>query len=221
MLKPLLIAYLMLFPARFFEMLASQIWYKNLIREWIQSLAPQSRYVAAELGSGPGIIAEYLAGRVKSVLAIDKSVQMTHFAKKRRKGRNLEFRHGDAFAEGLLRKNSFDLIIASSLLNIVGNKEKLVRNVVNGLTGSGLLSFLFPAPTMTLERASKYAAGQGMHGISRDLLQLWATFAAKLDPHDAIGLFPKASQGVIAVNAFMDGMVTSVTYTSRWQGEGS
>lgn len=94
--------------------------------------------VILDYGCATGSIALEMAGIVKEVHGIDLSSKMIEIAREKadeRKIKNVEFAHATIFEESL-QKESFDLILASSILHLLENLPQVI-NQINQLLKSG------------------------------------------------------------------------------------
>ena len=96
--------------------------------------------VNLDYGCATGSIALEMAGIVKEVHGIDLSSKMIEIAREKadeRKIENIEFAHATIFDEGL-GKESFDLILASSILHLLENLPQVLNQIHQLLKPGGL-----------------------------------------------------------------------------------
>jgi 2-polyprenyl-3-methyl-5-hydroxy-6-metoxy-1,4-benzoquinol methylase len=96
--------------------------------------------VILDYGCATGSIALEMAGIVKEVHGIDLSSKMIEIARKKadeRKIENIEFAHATIFDESLTEE-SFDLILASSILHLLENLPQVLNRIHQLLKPGGL-----------------------------------------------------------------------------------
>jgi len=129
------------FADNFEEKLTKQLGYNvpQLIREELEPLLPPRVKHLLDLGCGTGLIAEVFADRVDQIQGIDLSAGMLVKAKEKKlysalyKGDIVEYL--DNCSE------SFDLIVASDVLNYLGELESFFRSVAPVLDEGGRVAF--------------------------------------------------------------------------------
>lgn len=118
---------------------------RNLIEE---QLTGKERVL--EVGAGVGNIMGPLAPNMKEGVGIDLSCNMIEKAKKTYKAKNVEFRCEDATTIKE-EDDSFDIVIASNILHIVPEPDKVLEECFRVLRPKGLLI----APNFIIDDALK------------------------------------------------------------------
>jgi len=98
----------------------------------------------ADLGSGEGLVAELLARRCRSVIAVDNSASMVEFgAKKGRENglKNLEFRLGD-IVDPPIAEASVDVVVLSQALHHAEEPDRALRSAHRILRPGGQVLIL-------------------------------------------------------------------------------
>lgn len=93
-----------------------------------------------DFGCATGTIACFLAGHVREIYGIDISPRMIEIARQRaldRNVRNIKFSQSSLFDEGF-RQNSFQMILAFSLLHLLPDIDKIIQRVYELLQPGGL-----------------------------------------------------------------------------------
>src|SRR6202035_371343 len=131
-----------------------------------------------DYGCGPGRISLMLARSGFHVLGVDPSQRMIDQAKEQdTQGLRLQFRVGD---ESVLRSDSYDAIVCSSVIEYVREPDKLLHMFRDSLRGAGVLIISYNnnrSPRRLYERlngrkssfADAYQQGWGLRGF-RELL---------------------------------------------------
>jgi len=102
--------------------------------------------VILDYGCATGSIALEMAGIVREVHGIDLASKMIEIARKKadeRKIENVEFAHATIFDESL-GKESFDLILASSILHLLENLPQVLNQIHQLLKPGGLFVSVTP-----------------------------------------------------------------------------
>ena len=104
--------------------------------------------VVLDYGCATGSIAIEIAGIVKEAHGIDISSKMIDIARRKadeHKIKNIDFRHATIFDENL-KKESFDLILALSILHLLENSPQIMNRINQLLKPGGL--FISASPCL-------------------------------------------------------------------------
>lgn len=196
-------------PHAFFHQLYDLDWYQAMLHEWRTwlNLSPASHLL--ELGCSSGGFSASLAQCGFTVTATDRSARAIRYAQRHHRSAQLSFVIGDALQLPWLAR-TFHATLASSLLNVVDEPQQLVSEMARVTTADGIVSCLFPTPTMQVDTAEQYIQSHDLSGFSATALALWASAANKLPATDVIAWFEAAGMTDIHATSFLDGMVGGV-----------
>jgi ubiquinone/menaquinone biosynthesis C-methylase UbiE len=209
------VGYMGLFPQRLFERLAGLNWYGGMLRAWLGCLHPPLPSRVLEVGCSTGVMAGWLAAQGHEVTGVDRSRQAIRWAM-----RNVvtkaggaatppAFRVGDAYTLPFAA-DAFDYAIAASLLNIVGDPLRLIREMARVTAPQGRVSFLFPTPAMTQAAVEAFIHRYALQGFSAEALRQWQQRAPKLAADEALALLKAAGLEDREASQLLEGMVCMV-----------
>ena len=186
--RSLLMATAMANAPAFFHRLFRQDWYGGTLKNWVNGLALDPRANILELGCGPGNLSVWLAQNGYSVTGADKSDSMIRRAARFKSA--AKFIQADAF-DLPMGNAEFDVVLLSSLINIVPDRPKLLAEAGRVLRPGGTISALFPTPEFTITRADEISTKLRLNHLSSAAISLWASAPPNLEP-------PEISRELIA-----------------------
>ncbi len=208
--RALLLAQVSTNGAAFFDRLFRQNWYGNTLTGWVDGLniAPGSDIL--ELGCGPGNLSHYLADAGQNVTGADKSAKMIKWAN--RHGGKARFVQANALDLDMA-DDSFDVILLSSLLNIIPDRASLLVQAARVLRPGGTISALFPIAEFDKTRAADISEKLNLSGYSRAAISLWASVAGQLNPGDTAQEMIAAGFQDPRIKLHLQDSIASVTAT--------
>ena len=116
-----------------------------------------------EIGCGTGNYTRLLTEKFNkaNIIAVDKSRKVVEIAKKKLKGKNIEFIVADA--DGLKLEGEFDLITSNAAFQWLKDFEYAMLNYKNALTENGVISFSVFGPATFWELGHSLKAALGSH----------------------------------------------------------
>ncbi len=202
-----LLAWLAWDSSGFFQWLAKQPWYTELLTDWTQSIPIPPKSRALELGCGPGVLSALLETQGVCVTGLDRSAAMVDRA--RSNAPQSTFLVGDAQSIAL-PDDSFDIVFAASVVNVVPDPKLLVCEMARVTRPGGPVSVLFPTPLLS-QNAAVIARQQDLGGFASAALGLWGSKAPKREPDAIVALFREAGFESPSITPFWDGSIASVT----------
>jgi ubiquinone/menaquinone biosynthesis C-methylase UbiE len=109
--------------------------------------------------------------------------------------------------------NSFDTVIAASLLNIVSDKNQAIHELSRTCKKGGIITVLVPSAKFTDENLSLLQASVDDSGFSIAAMEAWHQRAPKMQTSDILALFQHAALTEIKTKEYLQGMVISVSAT--------
>lgn len=168
----------------FFDRLFRMDWYGGMLRNWVSGLELPNQTKILELGCGPGNLCHHLANQGHDVTGADKSERMIRRAS--RVVSSAKFVESDALTLPF-EDNEFDVVLLSSLINIVPDRAGLLAEAARVLKPGGTLSAIFPASGFTTSRAAEISAKLKLSQFQSSALSLWASVPRKLNPTELSG----------------------------------
>ncbi len=202
-----ILAWLMWDASSFFEWLATRPWYTQILADWLDAIAIEPGGHGLEVGCGPGLLTGKVHQRGVEMTGLDRSPAMV--ARARRNAPACTFIEGDALALPM-KDDAVDVAFGASVVNVVSEPEKLVREMVRVVRPGGCVSVLFPTSRLR-EDAAKISERRRFVGLSAAALAIWGGKAPKREPTVIEALFEEAGLLDIRIDRFFDGTVASVT----------
>lgn len=204
---------LMLFNRpKLFDLLMKQFWYKDTLINWYESINCNKDSVI-ELGCGPGALLSYIAQSAPKTTGIDSSEDMIRFFRKHNPTSTAVTYVANALEQNAFPEKRYSLILASSLINVVSNKSKLIQNCINHSTEQGTVSFFFPSEKMSRKNTELFSQKHALPRLSRELLNTWVNNAKKIQAEQLIDLLPQSLSSNVVVNDYLDQMASSLTFS--------
>lgn len=165
----------MLFNAPYlFEKLQKEAWYFNSQIDWISSLWFSKNLKILEVWSWPGILSNYISSLGNEVIWVDTSKRMLKRANKNFP--DLLF----LWNIDKLQKESFDVILWSSVLNVVPEKSEFLKVYYTLLKKWWKMSFLVPSEFMWCEKGSEIISKRKLYWFSAGALKFWFKNSRKM-----------------------------------------
>ncbi len=159
------------------------------------------------MGCGPGNLSAYLVQKGYKVTGVDRSERMISAA--HRRAGNASFQTADALHLPF-EDNSFDLVIAASLLNVVADRAALLQEMARVTDSEGKFSTLFPTPGFSPKASAIYADQQKLSSLESAAIDLWSGKAKQLDQESVTTLFSDIGATNITHREYLDGMLMSL-----------
>jgi len=197
-------------PTELFERINHLTWYKKMLQQWVddQDLAASSKVL--EAGCATGALCAYLAQSGYEPTGIDFSKPMIHRAKQHFPALNFL----DANALDIpLKDNTFDGVMATSLLNIVDDKKKAISELIRICQTNGLVSILVPCEQFTNEHLNELLLNIGNTGFSAAALKTWHNSAPKMSVRELTTLLKQEGLINLETKHYLHGMVISISGT--------
>ena len=195
---------LLVSPSRLFEKINQLPWYKSMLEEWIshQNLEPNSKIL--EIGCATGVLSNYLSTLSYVPTGVDRSKKMIGRAKE-------NYPHLNFYVEDATKlpfeSNTFDVLLASSLVNIIDEKEKLLLEMKRLVKAEGSISFLVPLQSFNNKNLTKLNNSLGLKGFSKSALKMWHNSAPKMSLEEIEMLLSSCGLSISHSYFYLDGMV--------------
>jgi ubiquinone/menaquinone biosynthesis C-methylase UbiE len=198
---------------RLFARLYDAPFYRAMHERWLDTLPLAGTRTAVDIGCGPGGLSSAVATRGLEVTGVDRSESMLEKAREREREGVVRFVLGDATALPC-EDRSFDVVVCSSLLNIVDDPAQVLREMRRVLRPGGLVSVLMPAPSLTTAAARAFGESAELPADDAALLLLWASAPPKVSLTQASAWF--AAQGMTGArqDSLLDGLVHVTTWSA-------
>jgi len=203
------ISYLSLFQSsKLFEKINELPWYQGLLRQWIDevNIAPQSKVL--EMASATGALSAYLSTHYE-LQAIDNSPQM--IARAKEKYPDIAFEVADALNLPF-ENNSFDVVLASSLINVLDDKQALLDEMLRVCKDDGRIMLLFPLEGFSNSDLLKLNTDLELKGFSKIALKMWHKMAKKMRVESIKDLLSKHDVEVLSSKNYLGSMVATVEF---------
>lgn len=138
----------------------------EFLSDWLAeelSKQPQNTRLILDVGSGPGILTQSVAGKMIDceILGIDISPDMLKIAERNNKLDNVNFVFGDARQAHEITPRPADAAISRRMIHRVDDLEKTLESIARTLkTGGFLLNFSFRKPTNIKDQKSFLEAAE-------------------------------------------------------------
>jgi ubiquinone/menaquinone biosynthesis C-methylase UbiE len=200
---------LVFYPEVLFQKINELSWYKNMLINWTANLPLSGKHRLLEIGCSTGELSRHMAKRGTTVTALDYSSVMLDKAR-RYDTQGIEFTRADA--EHLpYANNSFDGVIAASLLNVVKNPSSVLAEMIRVCKTGGYISVLVPNIDMSRTQVDRLVYGLNLQGFSKAALLTWHRFARKTSVNEILKLFIEAGTKELHSATELEGMVITVT----------
>ncbi len=198
--------------AHFFEKVQRSGFYRKRLEAFLVFLNPKSDMRALDIGCGPGALIIEIAKKVKEAVGIDYDTHMVVHAKRNARTAgvsNIEFKV--ARAQSLPFDNeTFDLVSATSVLYLLPEPERGLKEIRRVLKRGGIAANLDPSIKMTKERIDKFIQGQNLSEFEGDALYGWLSAATnnhRFSKDYLRQLYQDCGFEVLEIVEHMDGMM--------------
>ena len=199
---------------RLFTRLYDASFYRAMHEAWLEQLGLAPGQTAVDVGCGPGGLTRLVAEQGHHATGIDRSDRMLDAARKRDVSVGTAvFVHGDATALPF-EDRSVDVVLASSLLNVVDEPVAALREMSRIVRPEGVVTALLPDPRLDKWTARAYGEAENLPVDEAALLELWAASARKIPVADAVGWFAEAGMKPARSDTHLRGMVHVTTWTA-------
>lgn len=188
-----------------FEKLQKEAWYFNLQKDWISSLWFSKNLKILEVWSWPGILSNYISSLGNEVIWVDTSKRMLKRAMK--KFPDLHF----VLNIDNLQKESFDVILWSSVLNVVPEKSEFLKAYYTLLKKWWKMSFLVPSEFMWCEKWSEIISKRKLSWFSAWALKFWFKNSRKMTELEILQTIKEAGiDGKVSFSYHFENVLLSV-----------
>jgi 2-polyprenyl-3-methyl-5-hydroxy-6-metoxy-1,4-benzoquinol methylase len=199
-------------PTRLFKIVMTQPWYMQLLQDWIAGVELSHGRVL-EVGCGPGLLTVTLQRPGNTVCAADRSAAMLDSARAlvRQRGLSIELFQTDMVTDCPFAENSFEQVVASSVLNVVNNRLEFLCALCGVIKPGGSLSLLVPTLQLDESHAAEYARRQRFGRMPRAVLLTWSRVSKKMAAEELCSLLQSAGFADVKSTLYLDAMVCGAT----------
>ncbi len=198
-------------PTMLFEKINQLNWYQGTLHKWINNSKISSKTVL-EVGCASGRLTLHLSKIGYKPIGVDLSINSIQLAQDNYP--KLTFEQQDV-TDLSYADNSFDNVIAASVINIVSNKQEALSEMLRVCENGGKISVLVPEKSFSQDQFNLLLKSLKLTGFSLAALKTWNKRAPKMELNAVKQLF--INQGVenIKVHSYLNGMVVSVIGTKK------
>jgi ubiquinone/menaquinone biosynthesis C-methylase UbiE len=206
-----LVARMISSPPRLFTTLQRIPWYRRMLSDWARSIGGAGP-VWLEVGCGPGLFTAELARQGRRATGVDRSAAMLHLGGRLPEVESEDVRlvHGDAYALPF-PDHSFDVAVAASLLNVVDDPQRALREMARVTKPEGRVSCLVPSDAMHARNVERHIEEQGFAGHDAAALRLWSGRARKITRDALLSLGRDAGLQELRYTTGLGGLVGIVS----------
>ncbi len=197
-------------PTELFDRINQLLWYKTALRQWVDDQRFKAGNTVLEMGCATGALSVYIAHSGSIVTGSDFSSNMIQRAKNKHK--NIDFRVADVL-DLPFKSDHFNAVIATSLINIVDDKQLAMDELTRCCMQGGMVTVLVPSDTFKDEQLKNLHTSIGESGFSAAVLNAWHSRAPKMNELDMYKLFEHAGLIHISSKQYLQGFVISMTAT--------
>ena len=194
-------------PAVLFDKINQLGWYKNTLHHWIDDQNFPVNSKVLDVGCATGALTAYLAKAGFVPTGVDLSRDMIKAAK--HNNTNIEYSEADIMKLPFAT-NCFDIVLATSLLNIVDNKTKAINELSRTCKKGGTITILVPSENFSDTDLQLLQLSSGVSGLSAAMMKAWHKNSPKMKASDLDNLFKQAGLTEIMIKRYLYGMVISV-----------
>lgn len=209
------IYYLLAFKIyKLFHYLQSSNWYFSILEKWTVKININKSQKILEAGCGPGTLTKTLHEKGYDIHGIDISEKMIEKGYKLTPStKNRNILSCQDIENTSFDNNTFDHIIAASIINVVKDPEKMIKEILRITKINGKISFLYPTDNMNTESINIHMNKNNFKNCSRAALTTWAKLSNKISDEKALKLLTLNNIDNIEFHTLFDGMVSSITAT--------
>ncbi len=193
-------------PTRLFEKINQLDWYQSTLHQWVKD-SQLTHNTVLEVGCSSGSLTQYLVDCKFKPTGVDLSNNSIQMAQS--KYPNLAFEKQE-ISQLSYADNSFDNVIAASVINIVSNKQKAISEMLRVCKKGGKVSVLVPNKSFTQQQFDELLDSLNLKGFSRAALKTWNKRAPKMEVRAIQQLFYDAGSDDLTVSRYLNGMVVGV-----------
>ena len=187
-------------PTVLFDKINQLKWYKGTLHQWVDDQKFSIQSTVLEVGCASGALTAYIAESGCIPTGVDSSKRMVELAKSNNEDVNFLVENA---LDLTFKDESFDAIIAASLLNIVSDKDKVVSELYRTCKKGGVISTLVPSAKFKDENLLALQTSVGETGFSIAAMQAWHNRAPKMKENDILLLFTKAGLTKIRTKSYL------------------
>jgi len=201
------IFYLSIFqPSKLFERINRLPWYQGLLHEWIDEVKIASQSRLLEIGSATGVLSAYLFSKYR-VTSVDNAPKMIARAKENYP--YIDFQVADA-SHLPFKDESFSVVVASSLINLVEERQEILNEMLRVCKRDGKVLLLFPLEGFSDDGLLKVSSDLELKGFSQMALKMWHKMAKKMSVEAVEELLKESGFAILSTKKYLSGMVGTV-----------
>ena len=195
-------------PTVLFEKINQLDWYKSTLHQWVDDQCFPSNSKVLEVGCATGALTTYIASTGCVPTGVDLSIDMIGVAK--HKNTDIEYFEADVMNLPF-KDNSFDVVLATSLINIVDDKTKAISELSRTCKKGGLITILVPSVGFEDKDLLSLQSSVCSSGFSAVALKAWHENPPKMEASDIEDLYRQAGLSEITTKYYLQGMVISAS----------
>ena len=195
-------------PTVLFDRINQLDWYKNTLRQWVDDQSIVAKNKALEVGCAAGALTAYIAKSGCVPTGVDFSSEMIELAKL--KNIDIDFLVASVF-DLPFETDSFDVVMAASLVNIVDDKNKAIEELSRTCKKGGSITILVPSAEFNDENLLSLQESLGVSGFSAAAMEAWHKNPPKMKVCDVESLLKQAGLMEVTTKKYLQGMVISVS----------
>ncbi len=197
-------------PTLLFDKINQLDWYKEMLQQWVDDQKLSRTDLVLEAGCASGALTAYISESGSLVTGVDASSKMIDSAKLKHEGIN--FQVADVLNLGF-KNNSFDVVFAASLLNIIPDKKNMVSELARVCKQGGKVCVLIPSSDFKNSQLKTLKQNLQISGFSAAALEAWHKLPPKMGTANIISLFSGAGLTDATEKHHLEGMIVSITGT--------
>lgn len=195
-------------PTELFERINRLAWYEDTLHQWADDQEIPAEAKVLEGGCATGSLTSYIEKAGHFVTGVDRSRKMIERAKTRYTGIN--YRVADVL-DLPFESNSFDAVIATSLINIVDNKSQALKELTRVCKKGGKISILVPLQSFSDNDLISLQQVIGGAGFSAAAMRAWHRHAPKMKTKNIETLFFQSGLAEMTTKTYLQGLVSSAS----------
>ena len=195
-------------PATLFHKISLLPWYANTLEQWVDASVDDKKLRVLDAGCATGYLTQYLYQQGHHVTGVDLSSAMIKTARKREE--SIDFQIADV-SQLPFNDNEFDHIFSASLINIVDDAKKMLKELMRVSKKKGQLHFLFPKKDFTNEDLEKLIQQLNISGFSEAAIRAWYKFPPKMSVEDIESLLTNTAYKIRKTRTYLNDMVLAVS----------
>ena len=195
-------------PATLFHRLSRLNWYGATLSQWIDGYLEESNQRLLEVGSASGDLCAYIWRKGYQAVGVDTSNRMLKVARMRYPEITFYKAEGNQLP---FEDNAFDVVAAASVVNIVPDPDKLVKQMRRVCKRGGRITVLFPSADFNSGDLYRLTNALALTGFSRTALRTWHRLAPKLSVEMLKNMLTRNGLMQIQSRFYLCGMVAEVS----------